>query len=46
MVTDGFVARYSGTSHVDGLPAGEEAFLLCTLVQVEYEPVQLSFGLD
>jgi GH15 family glucan-1,4-alpha-glucosidase len=30
LVTDGFVARYAGNSHVDGLPAGEEAFLLCT----------------
>jgi GH15 family glucan-1,4-alpha-glucosidase len=30
LVTDGFVARYAGTSHVDGLPAGEEAFVLCT----------------
>ncbi len=30
LVRDGFVARYSSASGVDGLPAGEEAFLLCT----------------
>jgi GH15 family glucan-1,4-alpha-glucosidase len=30
LVTDGFVARYSTASGVDGLPTGEQAFLLCT----------------
>jgi GH15 family glucan-1,4-alpha-glucosidase len=30
LVTDGFVARYSTTSEVDGLPPREGAFLLCT----------------
>jgi GH15 family glucan-1,4-alpha-glucosidase len=30
LLTDGFVARYTPSVEVDGLPAGEEAFLLCT----------------
>ncbi len=30
LMTDGFVARYSSASGVDGLPAGEGAFLPCT----------------
>jgi GH15 family glucan-1,4-alpha-glucosidase len=30
LMTDGFVARYPTTPEVDGLPAGEGAFLACT----------------
>jgi GH15 family glucan-1,4-alpha-glucosidase len=30
LTTDGFVARYQNDPAVDGLPAGEGAFLLCT----------------
>jgi GH15 family glucan-1,4-alpha-glucosidase len=30
LVQDGFVARYQTRPEVDGLPAGEGAFLLCT----------------
>jgi GH15 family glucan-1,4-alpha-glucosidase len=30
LVRDGFVARYETRPEVDGLPAGEGAFLLCT----------------
>jgi GH15 family glucan-1,4-alpha-glucosidase len=30
LTTDGFVARYQNDPTVDGLPAGEGAFLLCT----------------
>ncbi len=30
LMTDGFVARYSSATGVDGLPAGEGAFLPCT----------------
>jgi GH15 family glucan-1,4-alpha-glucosidase len=30
LVSDGFVARYATDSHIDGLPAGEGAFLLCS----------------
>ena len=30
LVVDGFVVRYLGDESVDGLPAGEGAFLLCT----------------
>jgi GH15 family glucan-1,4-alpha-glucosidase len=30
LMTDGFVARYASESGVDGLPAGEGAFLPCT----------------
>jgi GH15 family glucan-1,4-alpha-glucosidase len=30
LVTDGFVARYQTAPHIDGLPAGEGAFLPCT----------------
>jgi GH15 family glucan-1,4-alpha-glucosidase len=31
LVQDGFVRRYSTRADVDGLPAGEAAFLVCTL---------------
>jgi len=30
LMADGFVLRYAGSEGVDGLPAGEGAFLLCT----------------
>jgi GH15 family glucan-1,4-alpha-glucosidase len=30
LVRNGFVDRYAPAPHVDGLPAGEGAFLLCT----------------
>jgi GH15 family glucan-1,4-alpha-glucosidase len=30
LVVDGFVRRYTVAEHVDGLPAGEGVFLLCT----------------
>jgi GH15 family glucan-1,4-alpha-glucosidase len=30
LTTDGFVARYDAKPEVDGLPAGEGAFLLCS----------------
>ena len=30
LVTDGFVHRYASDPEVDGLPAGEGVFLLCT----------------
>ena len=30
LVTDGFMHRYAPDSEVDGLPAGEGVFLLCT----------------
>jgi GH15 family glucan-1,4-alpha-glucosidase len=30
LMRDGFVDRYHTCEHVDGLPSGEGAFLLCT----------------
>jgi GH15 family glucan-1,4-alpha-glucosidase len=35
LVTDGFVNRYTFDPEVDGLPAGEGSFLLCTFWYVD-----------